>query len=179
MIKLMTAVLTVVAFVKNLIFGKDTSHVNGDILYPGHVNFANKGGDMFHGAKVKYFFTLRGLNEWCLPGAEGANALIAEVLPTLFGYTIIYTRNLSRKDIDTIDRYGREINAKIAAENQKFEMEEQELRDEEAKVEAEQKRLAAVGAKYEKRIAKIRDMAPGLERKRAEKELNAGEINDE
>ena len=168
----------VVSFLKQLITGRDTSHLNGDILFPGHVNFANKGGDLFHGSKVKRFFTLRGLNEWCMPGNGGEYALIAEVIPSLLGYTIIYTRNLSRRDIDTMDRYGREINAKIEAENKVFVIEEQEKQEKKVAEERETKRLAEIGRKVEAQRAKIKELPPGPERKAAEKKLNKGELDE-
>lgn len=178
MIKLLGAVLTVVNFIKTLLFGKDTSHLNGDVLFPGHLNFANKGGEYFHGSKAKKFFTLRGLNEWCLPGNDGANALVAEVIPTLLGYVVIYNRKLTKRDEDTVDRFGREINAKIAEENAKWEAEEQANRDAKMKEEIEEKRLAEIGRKYEARVSKIKSSSIGKERDRQMKELNSGKLDE-
>ena len=46
--------------------------------------------------------------------------------------------------------------------------------EKERKDKEENKRLAEVGRKYEARVKKIREMAPGKERKEAEKALNSG-----
>lgn len=168
----------VVAFCKRVIFGRDTSNAMADIIFPGHVNFANKGGEYFHGSKAKFFFTLRGLNEWCMPGNEGENALVAEIAPTLFGYMLIYNRKLSRKDEDTVERFGREINAKIAQENQEHEAREAADREQRERDMLEEKRLAAIGKKYEERVGKIKGSAIGKERERLMDELNSGKLDE-
>ena len=179
MIKLLNAIATAILFVKNIIFGRDTKQMNGDIVLPGHINFANKGGEYFHGSKVKFFRTLRGLNEWALPGNEGASTLVSEITPCNGGYMIVYTSKLSKRDEDTIERFGREINAKIKEENDKFAAEELVRQEEQRNKEAEEKRLANVGRAYERRVSHIRGLPAGSqERKEASKLLNSGVLSD-
>lgn len=176
----MSKLLAVLVAIKNFIFGKDTTLVDGTVKYPGHMNFANVAGEYFHGCKVKRFWTMRALNEFFLPGSEGFLALVADVIPAALGsQLVVYTRKLSDRDLETVERYGREINAKIAEENQRFEASQLEQREREAAAQLEEKEMAKIGRAYKKRVGEIKSSSIGKEREKLMKELESGTLDVE
>lgn len=151
-----------------------------DIDYPGHMAFANKGGEYFHGCRVARFRNVSELNHFFEPGAMGHLKLVGEILPMPdSSLLVVYTQKLSNKEIERTERWSRDRHEYFAEERRKEEAEELERAEEKAKEQAETLRLAEIGRKVEARKAKIRGLAPGsAERKDLEKKLAAGDVDE-
>lgn len=176
-----TVLVALLSATKNKVLGRDTSLTDGDVKYPGHMAYANVAGEYFHGCKVKRFWTTRGLNEFFLPGNEGFLTLVGGIIPVaggVGGFLVVYTKKLSARDQETVERFGREINAKITEENRKFAVEQLEQEERKAAAQIEEKRLANVGRAYEARVKKIKGESIGKERERQMKELDSGKLDE-
>lgn len=176
----MSKLLAVLVAIKNFVFGRDTTLIDGTIKYPGHMNFANVAGEYFHGCKIKRFWSMRALNEFFLPGNEGFLTLVSDIIPAVFGsMLVVYTRQLSDRDRETVERYGREINAKIAEENRLWENSQLERKEQEAAAILEEKEMAKIGRAYKKRVGEIKSSTIGKERERLLKEVESGNLDVE
>lgn len=153
---------------------------DGTIEYPGHMAFANKGGEYFHGCRVAQFANITDLNKFFLPGKKGHLKLVGELIPAHDGSIIcVYTNKLSRDDLEDVEEFNREMHSFFEKKREDRNEQRRKEQEKELKAAEEQKRLAEVGRKYEARIAKIREMPPGKEQKEAMKELNSGVLKDE
>lgn len=153
--------------------------LEADVDYPGHMAFANKGGEYFHGCRVARFRTISDLNHFFEPGSKGHLKLVGEIIAAPDGsFLCVYTAKLTNADLERVERWNREQHAAFAEERKAEEQEQREKEEARLRDEAETKRLAEVGRKYEARTAKLRVMAPGSDRKEAEKRLNAGELDE-
>lgn len=185
--KIIAAIITVVQSVLERFRKYDTPKqllgsfpllVDGAITYPGHMAFANKGGEYFHGCRVAKFRNVQDLNEFFCPGNAGHLKLVAEIIPAPDGLIVVFNNKLSAEDMEDIEEFSRNQNQYFSEKREKRRL--SKLADEEEKLKAagEEKRLAEVGRKYEARTKKIREMAPGADRKAAEKKLNSGELDE-
>lgn len=190
MIKLLQVALTVLAAVKRFVNSLrrydnpkrlvgDYSLVDGSVDYPGHLAFANKGGEYFHGCRVARFKNAQALNEFCLPGNAGHLSLVAEILPQDDGsLVVVFTKKLSREDMEDIEEFNRNMHHYF--EQKKFERTAAKAQEEEAKQKQEEQDKAdlELGRKYRARVAKIRSLPAGsAERKDIERELNSGGVD--
>lgn len=159
--------------------GKKVPHGKAGVDYHGHMAFANKGGEYFHGCRVAHFRNVRDLNDFFLPGNEGHLKLVGELIPQHDGSILaVYTAALTNDDLEDLDEWNRAQHEHFAQKRAQRAA-EKEAAQEKVLIEAsEQKRLAEIGALYEKRVGEIRGLPPGLERKRQEKQLNSGDLSD-
>lgn len=152
---------------------------NAGVDYPGHMAFANKGGEYFHGSRVALFKNVRDLNKFFEPGNAGHLKLVGEIIPAPQGIMVVFTAKLSSSDMEDIDEWNRNQHEYFAAK--KAEREEEKRKAEEAKLlaETQERKYAAIGRRYSARVNKIKEMAPGKDRNAEMDRLNAGELPDE
>lgn len=152
---------------------------DGTIEYPGHMAFANKGGEYFHGCRVAHFKDIADLNAFFCPGNAGHLKLVAEIIPQNDGSVLcVYNNKLSAEDMEEVEEFNREMHAHFSKRKEEREAQKQEEREAKYREEQETKRLAEVGRRYESRVKSIRLLPPGTERKEAEKRLNGGELDE-
>jgi hypothetical protein len=185
--KILSAIITLVTSLYNRVRGYDTPQqllgsfpllVDGAITYPGHMAFANKGGEYFHGCRVAKFRTVQDLNEFFLPGNAGHLKLVAEIIPAPDGLIVVFNNKLSAEDMEDIEEFSRNQNQYFAEKREKRRLEKLVEEEDKLKAQAEEKSMAEIGRKYVARTKKIKDMAPGADRKAAEKKLNSGELDE-
>ncbi len=151
------------------------------VNYPGHMAFANKGGEYFHGCRIGHFKDIAALNEFFAPGSVGHLKLVAEILPQNDGTVLcVYTNKLSHEDMEDVEEFNRNMHSYFEEKREKRKNERlaaEQKREDEAK---EAKRLAEVGRKYEARTKHVKTLEPGsLERKRQERDINSGFLDED
>ncbi len=160
--------------------GRTVELKDAGIQYPGHMAFATKGGEYFHGCRIAHFKNTKALNEFFLPGNAGHLKLVGDIIPQTDGSLLcVYTNKLSMDDMEDVDEFNRTQHEFFQAKKTKRLQERQEKEEKKAKEVLEQIRLAEVGKKYEARVGKIRGLPPGPARKREEQALNSGYLGPE
>lgn len=152
---------------------------NAGVDYPGHMAFANKGGEYFHGCRVALFKNVRDMNKFFEPGNAGHLKLVGEIIPGPQGIMVVFNAKLSSSDMEDIDEWNRAQHEYFS--KKRAHREQEKLAAEESKLlaEAEDKKFARIGRRYSARVSKIKEMAPGADRNSAEKALNAGELPED
>lgn len=152
---------------------------NAGVDYPGHMAFANKGGEYFHGSRIALFKDVRELNKFFEPGNPGHLKLVGEIIPCPQGIMIVYTAKLSNEDMEDIDEWNRNQHEYFTGKREERQAEKLKAQEQQLFNEAEDRKFAKIGRRYSKRVGIIKDMTPGPERNAAEQALNSGELPEE
>lgn len=158
--KIVEVLVTIIEYINNLLLGKydtaDRLHGNiqtlkdGAMEYPGHMAFASKGGEYFHGCRASHFKTIDELNRFFLPGNPGHLKLVCELIPQKDGSVVaVYTNVVSEEDKEDIADFSRSQNEFLRAKKEERRMAriaEIEAKENEIR---ENLRLAEVGRKHE------------------------------
>lgn len=168
MSKIVAALVSIITFFQDLFGNKyDTGDKlqgnglpllkDGANVYPGHMAFASKGGEYFHGCRVAHFRTVNDLNAFFLPGKAGHLKLVAELIPQRDGSVVaVYTNVLSAEDQDDLRDFSMSQNEFLAEKKEaRRQAKIKELEEKEAE-ERETKRLAEVGRIHEANCKKTK-----------------------
>lgn len=162
------------------IAGKKATLHDAGVEYPGHMAFATKGGEYFHGCRVARFTNIQELNNFFLPNNAGHLGLVAELIPQANGDIVcVYTKKLSLEELEDIDEWNRNQHEYFQKKKTDREIAKQEEQRAKLQAEAEEKEFAAIGRKYMKRMAHIKKLDPSsIERKQLTEKTNKGELDE-
>lgn len=145
--------------------------------YPGDINVATVDGRNFSGCKAVEFESVDNFNAYFAAGGPAILGLLIDWRVGPHGEVIaLFTRQLSPEEQQDFNEVSVEVEAAMRERREK----RAERAGKEAVLNAaaakEDKRLVSVGRDYEKRVANLKALPPGKDRKALEKKLNAGEF---
>jgi hypothetical protein len=142
------------------------------VEYPGKLNIVTADGH-FSGCCAIYFKSPKEMNAWA---EENETLLMVKTEPDvkLGGMWGFFTKTLTDREREVLDRYGRALDEKVTEELE-AELAEEEKRKGEAQKKQEQlMEMAGIGQRYAKRVKQIDTYASKATKKAALKELNSG-----
>lgn len=143
--------------------------------YPGDINVSSVDGRNFSGCKAVVFKDADHFNEFFSENGPAQLGLLVDWRIGKDGEILtLWTRQLSPEEQSDFTEVSMEVEAAMRERREK--RAERKVVEEKTIAEGakEDRRLIQVGKDYEKRVANVKSLPPGKDRKALEKKLNAG-----